>query len=327
MRPIAIAVVAVCFAAAFGQSLRAQTSDQRHFVSIGTGGVTGVYYPAGLAICQLVDNSRDRHGFRCIAEPSGGSLDNIRAIESGSREFGIVQSDVQANAYQGRGQWDKGAFEDLRAVFSLHAEPVTMLARTDAGITTLEDIAGKRVNIGNPGSGQYATWEVMEAEGLVDRNSLGEATQLKSADVGQALCEGKLDSYFWLVGHPSALTQETISSCEAKLVSVGGKGVESLLAKYPYYRKAVIPAGMYNNKEDIETFGVGATFITSKDISDEIVYAVVKSVFDDFETFKSRHPAFEQLTIGEMIRDSLTAPLHPGAKRYYLERGWLDSNN
>lgn len=326
MRPIVIAVVAVCFAAASGYSLRAQTADQKHFVSIGTGGVTGVYYPAGLAICQLVDNSRERHGFRCIAEPSGGSVENIRALEGRSREFGIVQSDVQANAYRGKGQWNKGAFEDLRAVFSLHAEPVTMLARTDAGISTLEDIAGKRVNIGNPGSGQYATWEVMEAEGLVDRKSLGEATQLRSADVGQALCEGKLDSYFWLVGHPSALTQETISSCEAQLVSVSGKGVESLLEKFPYYRKAVIPAGMYNNEEDIETFGVGATFVTSKDVSDDIVYAVVKAVFDDFDTFKSRHPALGQLSVAEMIRDSLTAPLHPGARRYYTERGWLDES-
>ncbi|MXN66985.1 TAXI family TRAP transporter solute-binding subunit [Stappia sp. GBMRC 2046] len=324
MRPIVKAVAAFCFAAASVQTPQAQAVDQRHFVSIGTGGVTGVYYPAGLAICQLVDNSRDSHGFRCLAEPSGGSIDNIRAIEDGSREFGIVQSDVQANAYQGKGQWSEGAFEDLRAVFSLHAEPVTMLARADAGISRLEDIAGKRVNIGNPGSGQYGTWEVMEAEGLVDRKSLGKAVQLKSADVGQALCEGKIDSYFWLVGHPSALTQETISSCEAILVAVNGKGVDNLLEKYPYYRRAVIPAGMYNNDEDVETFGVGATFVTSRDVSDDTVYEVVKAVFEDFETFKSRHPALAQLSVDEMIRDSLTAPLHSGARRYYVERGWLD---
>lgn len=324
MRAIVKAVAAICFAAASVQALHAQTADRRHFVSIGTGGVTGVYYPAGLAICQLVDNSRDTHGFRCIAEPSGGSIDNIQAIEDGSREFGIVQSDVQAYAFQGKGQWSDGAFEDLRAVFSLHAEPVTMLARTDAGISSLEDIAGKRVNIGNPGSGQYSTWEVMEAEGLVDRKSLSEVFKLKSADVGQALCEGKLDSYFWLVGHPSALTQETVSSCEAQLIPVKGKGVDNLLEKYPYYRKAVIPAGMYNNEKDIDTFGVGATFVTSRDVADDIVYEVVKAVFEDFETFKSRHPALAQLSVDEMIRDSLTAPLHPGAKRYYVERGWLD---
>lgn len=298
-----------------------RAAEQR-FVSIGTGGLTGVYYPAGGAICRLVNRLRSGHGVRCLVEATGGSVDNLSGLASGELAFGIVQSDVQANAYLGRARWQGAAFQSLRAVFSIHAEPVTMLARKDANIHGLSDLAGKRVNIGNPGSGQLATWEIMESEGLVSRKKLATATELKSSEVGQALCGGSIDSYFWLVGHPSALTQETISSCDAQLVSIAGSPIDNLLSKYPYYRKAKIPAGMYNNAEDIETFGVGAIFVTTADMPEEAVYTVVKAVFEGIDDFRKLHPAFALLDEQEMIRDSLIAPLHPGAVKYYKERGW-----
>ena len=319
MRIIIKFAVAIAFVIASGLA----STAQQQFVSIGTGGVTGVYYPTGGAICRLVNKDRKNHGIRCSVESTGGSVYNINTIQAGELEFGVAQSDVQANAYGGKAQWEGKAFDKLRSVFSVHPEPVTMLTRSDTGIKGFGDIEGKKVNIGNPGSGQRGTWEVMEAEGIVDRSKLSLAAELKSAEVGQALCDGKLDAYFWLVGHPSALTQETISTCDAVLVPVTGSGIDRLVSENSHYRKASIPAGMYNNTSDIPTFGVGATFVTSADVSDEVVYTVVKHVFDNFEDFKKLHPAFGNLNEREMISDSLTAPLHPGAEKYYKERGWM----
>lgn len=294
------------------------------FISIGTGGVTGVYYPTGGAICRLVNKTRKETGIRCSAESTGGSIYNINTVRAGELEFGVAQSDWQYHAYHGTSKFaDQGKFEKLRAVFSVHAEPVTVIARDDAGISNVTDLKGKRVNIGNPGSGTRGTWEVMETALGWSRTDLSLASELKSAETGQAVCDNKIDAYFWLVGHPSALTQESLATCAARLVHVTGPAIDKLVADNPYYRKASIPANMYNNKETINTFGVGATFVSSADVSDKVVYTVVKAVFDNFEQFKKLHPAFANLKEAEMIRDSLSAPLHPGAVQYYKERGWM----
>jgi TRAP transporter TAXI family solute receptor len=297
---------------------------QQRFISIGTGGVTGVYYPTGGAICRLVNKDRKEHGIRCSAESTGGSIYNINTIRAGELEFGVAQSDWQYHAYNGTSKFkDAGAFKDLRAVFSVHPEPVTIIARADAGISNVTDLKGKAVNIGNPGSGTRGTWEVMESAPGWKREDLKVAAELKSAETGQALCDGKIQAYFWLVGHPSALTQETLSSCDATLVNATGPAIEKLVSDNSFYRTATIPAGMYNNKEDINTFGVGATFVSSAKVPDEVVYTVVKAVFENFDQFKKLHPAFSNLKKEEMIKDGLSAPLHPGAVKYYKEAGLM----
>lgn len=297
---------------------------QQQFISIGTGGVTGVYYPTGGAICRLVNKNRKEHGIRCSAESTGGSIYNINTIRAGELEFGVAQSDWQYHAYHGTSKFEaQGAFENLRAVFSVHPEPVTVIASDASGIATLTDAKGKRLNIGNPGSGTRGTWEVIEEALGWERSDLRLAAEMKSAETGQAVCDGKIDAYFWLVGHPSALTQESLATCDAHLVHVEGAAIDKLVADNPYYRTASIPAGMYNNESDIRTFGVGATFVSSADVPDEVVYVVVKAVFENFEDFKKLHPAFSNLSEAEMISDSLSAPLHPGAEKYYKERGWM----
>ncbi len=297
---------------------------QQQFISIGTGGVTGVYYPTGGAICRLVNKNRKEHGIRCSAESTGGSIYNINTIRAGELEFGVAQSDWQYHAFHGTSKFeDQGAFENLRAVFSVHPEPVTVIASDASGINTLTDAKGKRLNIGNPGSGTRGTWEVIEEALGWERSDLRLAAEMKSAETGQAVCDGKIDAYFWLVGHPSALTQESLATCDAHLVNVEGPAIDKLVADNPYYRTASIPAGMYNNENDIMTFGVGATFVSSADVSDEVVYVVVKAVFENFDDFKKLHPAFANLSEAEMITDSLSAPLHPGAEKYYKERGWM----
>ncbi len=315
------ASLAVAAIAALGAS---PASAQQKFISIGTGGVTGVYYPTGGAICRLVNKDRKEHGIRCSAESTGGSIYNINTIRAGELEFGVAQSDWQYHAYNGTSKFkDAGAFKDLRAVFSVHPEPVTILARSDAGIKNITDLKGKAVNIGNPGSGTRGTWDVIEQALGWKREDLKVAAELKSAETGQALCDGKIQAYFWLVGHPSALTQETLSSCDAVLVNATGDAIDKLVADNSYYRTATIPAGMYNNKEDVTTFGVGATFVSSAQVPEDVVYTVVKAVFENFDQFKKLHPAFANLNEKEMISDSLSAPLHAGAQKYYKEKGWI----
>ncbi len=305
--------------------LSVSAAAEQRFVSIGTGGVTGVYYPTGGAICRMINRDRKKHGIRCSAESTGGSIYNINAIRAGELEFGVTQSDWQYHAYHGTSEFESlGPFEGLRAVFGVYPEPVTMLARADSGITHINDVKGKRLNIGNAGSGTRGTWEVLEAALGWGRADLALASELKSAETGQALCDDKIDAYFWLVGHPSALTQETVFSCNAKLVNVTGPAIDKLVADNSFYRYATIPGGMYSgNPDDTKTFGVSATLVSSSNVPAEVVYVLVKAVFDNFEQFRKLHPAFADLKPEDMIREGLSAPLHDGALKYYKERGWM----
>ena len=319
-----LSTVAIASLVASSLATGSAVAAQQQFVSIGTGGVTGVYYPTGGAICRLVNKNRKTHGIRCSAESTGGSIYNINTIRAGELEFGVAQSDWQYHAYNGTSKFkDKGKFSKLRAVFSVHPEPVTVIARDDSGIDQLTDVKGKRMNIGNPGSGTRGTWEVIEGALGWNRSDLKLAAEMKSAETGQAVCDDKIDAYFWLVGHPSALTQESLASCAAHLVDVKGPAIDKLVKDNAFYRKATIPAGMYNNDRDVQTFGVGATFVSSTDVPDDVVYTIVKAVFDNFGDFKKLHPAFANLKEKEMISDSLSAPIHPGAAKYYKERGWM----
>ena len=299
---------------------------QQNFITIGTGGITGVYYPTGGAICRLVNKGRKDHGVRCSVESTGGSVYNLNTIRAGELDMGVVQSDWQYHAYNGTGKESfvkAGPFKDLRAVFSVHAEPVTIIARADAGIKTVQDLVGKRVNIGNPGSGTEATWNVMWKAMGHTNDDLKLAAQMKSAETPGALCDNKIDALFWLVGHPNGLSKEATTTCDAVMVEVSGPAIDKLVADNSFYRKATIPAGMYRgNPEDTPTFGVGATFVSSTATPENTVYNVVKAVFDNFDSFKKLHPAFNNLKESEMISDALSAPLHDGAAKYYKERGW-----
>ncbi|MCK0715601.1 TAXI family TRAP transporter solute-binding subunit [Chromohalobacter sarecensis] len=304
-------------------STPAMAQDQERFVTIGTGGQTGVYYVVGQSVCRLVNRNSEDTNIRCNAPSTGGSVANINGIKSDELSMGVAQSDVQYRAYNGEGDF-KEPMEDLRAVFSVHGEPLTVLARKDADINGIEDLKGKRVNIGNPGSGQRATMEVlMDAEGW-DTDVFSLASELGASEMASALADNNIDAMAYVVGHPNGAIQEATTTVDANLVPLNDDAVDGLVEEYPYYAKSVIPGGMYKgNDEDVETFGVKATFVTSSKVDDDVVYEVVKAVFDNFDRFKRLHPAFANLEPEEMISDGLSAPLHEGAKRYYKERGWL----
>jgi len=308
-----------------GLALPAQAQQQR-FVTIGTGGVTGVYYAVGGAVCRLLNKERKAHGIRCSVESTGGSAFNVNTIKAGELDFGLSQSDVQYNAYKGLTQFkDGGAYTDLRAVYSVHPEPFTVVARKEANAAKFEDLKGKRVNVGNPGSGTRSSMdELLVALGW-KLSDFSLASELKADEHGPALCDNKIDAFYYGVGHPSANIQDPTTSCGAKLVSISGPAVDKLLADKPYYAKAAIPGGLYaNNPQDTMTYGVMATLVASAKTPDDVVYQLVKATFDNFEEFKKLHPAFANLKSDEMVKNGLSAPLHAGAVKYYKEKGWIN---
>ncbi|CAP42317.1 TAXI family TRAP transporter solute-binding subunit [Bordetella petrii] len=318
-------LAAACAAVAMAFAAPLPASAQQKFVSIGTGGVTGVYYAAGGAICRLVNKDRSSHGIRCSVESTGGSVFNVNTIKAGELDLGVVQSDVGYNAYNGVGQFkDAGEFKKLRSVFSIHPEPFTVVARKEANIKSFEDFKGKRFNVGNPGSGTRASMEELLATMGWTLKDFSLASELRPDEHGSALCDGKIDGFFYGVGHPSANIQDPTTTCGAQLVSLTGPAVDKLVEKYPYYAYATIPGGLYpNNPNDTKTYGVTATFVTSADVSDETVYTVVKAVFDNLDDFKKLHPAFAHLKAEDMAKNGLSAPLHPGAEKYFKEKGLL----
>lgn len=297
---------------------------QQKFVTIGTGGVTGVYYAVGGAVCRLMNKDRAKTGLRCSVESTGGSVFNVNAIKSGELDFGLTQSDVQYNAVKGLQQFKDKTDTELRAVYAVHPEPFTVLARKEANITKFEDFKGKRFNVGNPGSGTAASMEQLLTEMKWTKKDFSLAGELKADEQGPALCDNKIDGFYYGVGHPSAAIQDPTTTCGAKLVSLTGPAIDSLLKQFPYYSVATIPGGMYsNNPNPTTTYGVLATVVTSSKQPDDVVYNLVKATFDNFDEFKKLHPAFANLDPKDMVKAGLSAPLHPGAIKFYKEKGWM----
>ncbi len=297
---------------------------EQTFTSIGTGGLTGVYYPTGGAICRLMNRSRKQHQIRCSVESTGGSIFNLNVIRSGELDFGVVQSDWQFHAYNGSSEFkDQGANKKLRAVFSIHSEPFTLMARKDSGITTFADLKSKRVNIGNPGSGQRGNMELLMQKYGWSKSDFTLASELKASEQSRAMCDNKIDAIIYTVGHPNASIKEASTSCDTLLIPVTGPIIDELISTTPYYAPAAIPGGMYRGSDqDTSTFGVKATLVTSTDVGDEVVYQLVKAVFENFDSFRELHPAFGHLKKANMLLGN-SAPLHPGAIRYYKEKGLM----
>ena len=311
----------LCAAFLIAAPTLAATSPQT--VTIGTAGVMGVYYPLGGAICRMVNVTRKVHGLRCSVEPSEGSVANIRAVMSGEVDVGIAQSDVQYYARQGEGPFKDKPQPKLRALFTVYPELFTLMARQDAGIKKFEDIKGKRISIGSPGSGTRATMDlVMEAYGI-KRSDLKSAMELKFIELAPALCDNKIDAFVFVAGHPNAVLQDAATSCATSIVPVGGAPIDALVSSQPFYAKADIPAKMYRGTDAAQpSFGMVATVVVSADLTNDTAYAITKAVFENFEDFKKLHPAVANSTKEGALRGD-TVPFHPGALKYFKEAGLM----
>ena len=309
--------------AAFGGAEAAHA--ERKFITFGTAGVTGVYYPVGGTICRLVNRKAKEHGIRCTVEATGGSIYNLNALRQGELDIAFAQSDWHYSSYLGEGVFaDQGADKKLRSLFSLHSEALTLVARDDSGIQSLDDLKGKRFNIGNPGSGTRSTMEeLIKAKGWTN-DVFSLTSEFKASEQASKLCDNQIDAFAFNTGHPNGSIQEVTSSCDTRIVPVQGDAVDQLISKYSYYAPGTVPGGMYtNNPNDIPTYGVKATVVSSSDVDDELIYQLVKGIFENFDNFKTTHPILSTLNKESMIKDGLTAPLHEGAKRYYVEAGLL----
>ena len=300
------------------------SSVEQQFITIGTGGATGVYYPVGGAIARLVNRNSDTHGVRASYEATGGSVYNINAILAGDMDIGIVQADRQYQAYRGLAEWkEQGAQTKLRSVCSLYIELVTIVAADDAGIVTLQDLRGKHVNIGNPGSGQRGNAiDVLQAAGIDLERDL-HVEGLKAAESAQMLQDGRIDAFFYTVGHPAGAITEATAGQRRKVRFVPIAGMDELMEKSPYYTPSYIPIELYDkatNESDVPTIGVTTTVVTSADVPEEVIYHVTKAIFGNLDEFKASHAALADLNVDDMLK-GLAAPLHDGVMRYLKEAG------
>lgn len=305
-----------------GLMVAAAGADDSRFIVISTGGTGGIYHVAGRAICDLVDRDRKAHGIRCSVEATPGSTYNMNVVRSGEVEFGIVQADVQHDAFEGRGPWLDNRFEALRSMFSLHLEFATLLVREDAPIEDLASVKGYRVNIGAARSGTRTTWNSFEAFFGWSRSDLAMDSGRSPAAAAKALCDNDLDALFLLTGHPSSLIKSTLASCRVRLVAPMGRHLENterFLNDHPYFARAAIPGKDYGLTDSVATVGVRATVVVSARLDESLTYTIAKAVLSDVQYLRAFHPAFADLEAKTMVTDGLTAPLHVGAVKAYRE--------
>lgn len=296
---------------------------QQVFASIGTGELRGVYYPVGRAICELVNPHLRTSRVYCSVEVTPGSVYNVDAVQSGELEFGIIQSDVAFAAYNGKGAWADKPFTELRSVFGLHSELVTIIARGGAGLREVADLAGKRINVGEARSGTRSTWAAIEAALGWDESQRPRLTQLRADAATRALCMGEIDANLLIVGHPSEAVRNQLLACDANLVAITGPIVDRLLKTEPYFHRGSISGDSYGLPDDLPSLGVRAVLMTSASMDTRVVSAVAKAVIAHITEFQKMHPVLTCLTAKEMIDSGLPAPLHPGAVQAYKELGLL----
>lgn len=308
----------------FSMLMLLQSTAYSEELLIGTGSKSGVYFQVGRAICRIVN--RNSKEINCKILETAGSVANLTNVQGGSIEIGIAQSDMQHYAYNKSGPFEFVgiSFSDVRSLFSLYAEPFTLVVRRDAGIQGLDDLRGKRVNIGNPGSGQRATMKiVMDAKGW-GKDDFQLISELPASQQPLALCHNRVQAMVYTVGHPNPSVAKAIKLCNAAIAEVSTPEIDNLIAKNPYYVYSSVPGGIYKGIDrPVKTFGVLATVISSAEADEELVYQIVKNLFENFDAFKRMHRVFHDLEPEKMISNGLSAPLHKGAVRYYRERGWM----
>ena len=303
-------------------------AEEQPVLTIGAGGSLGNYYATGRAIARVVNDTQGTHGYLVEEQETTGSVENIDAVISGEAAFGIAQADRAYQAVNGVAEWaDRGPQEELRAVFSLYDEAITVVATPDSAIRTTQDLIGKRVDIGHPDSGiRQNAIDTLDAAGIDWRSDIVAYEETPDERAAMYL-RGELDAFFQTVGHPTTDIVFAVNSVpRARLVSL--TNVEQLLSERPYYAPFRIPVDLYpgiENQSDVDTVGVRTVLLTSAQVPSEAVRAVTKAVLDNLEALGEYDPILTTFEKEDML-EGISAPLHPGAVSYFEEVGLLPSS-
>lgn len=282
-------------------------------LTIGTGPLNGVYYPTGGAICRVLNAGHALHGDSCSVQSTRGSMANLKALDEGDVQLALVQSDVLHHALHGIGPFSgQGANHELRSLFRLYQESLTLLAAPNSGITTLADIEGKRVYPGNKGAGEQITSQALMAAMGWQPGQFA-AYQLKSdSEPLEGLCDGSLDAAFVVAGHPSLAVGDLISRCKVRLIPIEGEQIDTLLKQHPYYQRSRIAANLYPGQTTaINNIGMSAELVALAGLPDPIVRTVRDTLLARVKQFSRLHPALSKVT-PEQLQAQTELPLHAG---------------
>ncbi len=293
------------------------------FVTIGTGGMGGTYYPTGKAVCKIINKVKKESGVRCSMKSTGGSVYNINHIRTEDLELGIAQSDTAYQAYYGQGKFKEKAYTALRSVIAIYPELLAFVTKKGNGINSMKDMVSRNINIDAPGSGTRMTTEiVMDAFGI-KQSSLKFISEVKNSEASNMLEEGKIDGYFGVFGHPTSNIRNISNRIDINIVPIIGKAVDMLVDKYPYYAKGKISGSFYKGVvSDVKSIGVKAVLVTSTNMTENTIYVITKVILDNFEEFKKQHPAYKTIT-KESLLEGLAIPQHKGAIKAFKEKGLL----
>jgi len=288
---------------------------------LGTGSVQGVYFPVGGVICRLLNRHKSLHNIRCSLESTGGSIYNLTQLREGNFDIVFAQSDWQYHAYKGSSTFREiGANNDLRAVLALEPDPLALIVKTDSEINDFNDLENRSVSFGYARSLQHRIIDdLLAAKGWNDNNFKTVRRMSDTKQVGQ-LCAGKVEAILLLASSLTDRLRNLDPDCNLRLVPIQGAEVNKVIQQKPYYRVGkIISKDHFNSKKDIMSFGLGATFVAMKSASPKAIYHVVKEIVENFKDFQSLHPSLKVISKRDLAHAGLTAPLHPGAIRYYKE--------
>ncbi len=288
-------------------------------INMGAGWVTGVYYPLAGAMSRIAHTSIDN--ISLTVESSGASAVNSRMIGSGDLDMAIVQNDVAYYAFHGEGEAFEGnPIENMRGMFVLYPEPVQLVAAAGSGIESPADLAGKSVALGPLGSGaEVNALQVLEAAGLSEED-LATAERLEAGEAADFLRDGRVDAAFFTVGIGASVIDELSVMTDIVLVEIVGDIAASLIDTYPFYASATIPGDAYTNVPEAETIAVLSMIVCREDLDADLVYDFMVGIFDNIDTIHGAHDVGHMVTLDTAL-DGMSVPLHPGAERFFAEKG------
>ena len=313
---------------------QADGSDLRIF-RIGTGGVSGTYYPIGGMIGTAISNppgarscerggSCGPPGLVVIAQSANGSVANVEDITSRSLESGFVQSDVAYWAYTGTGTFEnRQPMRELRTIANLYQESIHIVARRDAGIRRIRDLAGKRVSLDEPGSGTLVDALLVLREYGLDSDDI-EVEYLKSDLAIRRIREDRLDAFFIVAGYPAGSVSELAEDTDLVMLPIDGPEADRLVDRYGFFTRDYIPESVYPGVSRVQTISVGAQWLVNEAVDAELVYGITRTLWhnNSRKLLDNGHTKGREITL-ENALSGIAVPLHPGAKRYYREIGLL----